>query len=214
LALYVFTLGFHADHAIRKLSRARNVDGIVVVTARPVVRAVQNAFLEISAFCDKARYPIPRLVDIPLDDGAAAVYSIIRSIEDAKHIVADLSGGMRIVTILTFIALMIVSRYRYVELYISGEREDAPEISIPMLALHTFLIGSLSGEKLAILELLAKYSSLSISDIAKIMNRSERTIRSHVAELKKYEFVKGGERISLTGWGYLYLDLVRGSVYG
>ncbi len=206
---YVFTLGFHADHAIRRLSRARDVEAIVVVTARPVVRAVQNAFLEISAFCDKARYPIPRLVDVPLDDAASAVYTIVRSVEGARHVVADLSGGIRIVTVLALVAMMVVSRYSYVEVYVSGEREDAPEIRVPMLALQGLVLGGLSGEKHAILELLQKHGTLSVADIARILGRSERTIRAHLAELRRYELVEGGERVSISSWGRLLVALAR-----
>jgi len=209
LVHYVFTLGFHADHAIRRLSRARDVEAVVVVTARPVVRAVRNAFMEIVAFCDRAGLPRPVLLDLPLEDPAGAVYAVLRAVEGARRIVVDVSGGMRIVTLLTVVAAMIASRRSYVEVFASGEREDAPEARIPMLVLHALLFGGLGGEKRAILELLDRFGEMSVSDLAKAIDRSERTVRAHLADLKRYELVEGSAKIRISGWGRLLLALGR-----
>ncbi len=210
MVCYVFTLGFHADHAIRRLSRARDVESVVVVTARPVVRAVQNAFMEIVAFCDRAGLPRPVLLDVPLEDPAGAVYAILRAVNGAKHVVVDVSGGMRIVTFLTVVAAMIASRRSYVEVFASGEREDAPEVRVPMLVLHALLFGGLGGEKRAILELLDRFGEMSVSDIAKAIDRSERTVRAHLADLRRYELVEGGSKVRISGWGRLLMALSRG----
>ncbi len=206
MVLYLFTLGFHADHVIRRLVRAQNIEDIKIVTARPVVRAVQQAFQEITAFCERSNYPIPKLVEIDLSDTASAIYRVYREVSGYRQIVADLGGGMRPVIVSTLLALLIASTKSDILVYVSGEREDAPEITVPLTTILTVLFRSLSNEKKKILEHIEKNPGITRSELAEALGRSERTVRAHLAELKRLRFiVEEKNSVRSTPWAQLYL---------
>ncbi|MDW8086306.1 MAG: CRISPR-associated CARF protein Csa3 [Ignisphaera sp.] len=209
MAVYVFTLGFHADHVIRRLSRARDVDGVYVFTGRPAVRAVYNAFQEIAAFCEKASLPTPKLYELSIEDSGAAVYTIVSLLKDAGHIVADVGGGLRGLVAITVSALFILSRWSSIDLYVYGEREDAPETHIPIPALYQIVTKGFSEEKIKILEILNGVDEMDIGSIAGIIGRSERTVRAHLSELKRVCVVvsTSGGKLALTSWGRIVVAL-------
>jgi len=188
--LYVFTLGFHADHIIRRLSRSRSIESIVIFTAKPVVRAVVNTFKEVLAFCDRARLPIPRLVEIPPDDAAESIYIVLSELGSWDKVVADLSGGMRSIVVLVLTALLIHSMKSYVVIYTSAEREDLPEFSISLDLIRTIMTKSLSREKFKIVQEIMKTPGITITELAQTLNKSEKTIRNYLAELKRLELIK------------------------
>ena len=204
----VFTLGFHADHIIRRLFRAGGgVDGVLLATGRPVVRAVRQAYSEVAAICDRMGLDPPKLLDLPLDDPSTGIAAVLRELRGRSHIVADLGGGMRPVVIMVFSALLLAASRSFVEVYVSGEREDAPEIRIPLNTLLYALSGGLSREKMEILSHLARMGSATQHDLSQLLGRSERTIRAHLADLRRYELVKEvGGRIELTGWASLVMS--------
>ncbi len=206
--LYLFTLGFHADHAIRRLLKARDIESIVIVTGKPMVRAVSQAYSEIVAVCEKAGLPTPKLIELPIDDPGTAVYLVYREVRGYQHIVADLSGGMRPVVVLTLLALSLATTSSFVEIYVAGEREDLPETKLVLNLITNLVSRSLSEEKLKILEILWKTPGVSQHDIAQIIGRSDRTVRAHLSELKKLDLVENrGGTLHPTQWTRLALEL-------
>ena len=205
MALYVFTLGFHADHIIRRLSRARDVKGVLVVTGKPATRSVYNAFQEVVAFCEKADYPLPDLVEVPVDDGGSAVSLVVERLRGWDHIVADVGGGLRGVVAATIIALLIATKWASVELYVYGEREDSPEMFIPLNAVSAILFG-IPHERKRILEVLSQ-GEADIATLAKLLNKSEKTVKTYVSDLRRAGFVSGGETVKLTPWGFLAINI-------
>jgi len=211
--LLLFTLGFHADHVLRRLMMVGNedVERILIVTAKPVVRAVRQAFHEIASLCDRMYLPTPQLLELPIDDPGTSVAFLYREIKDRSHIVADLSGGMRPVVVVTLLALLLATGRSYVELYVSGEREDAPVARIPLNIFNYVLTKNMSEEKLEILDIVWKVPGLSKHDLAQYLNKSDRTIRAHLSELKRYELIedRGSKGLHPTTWTKLVLDIFK-----
>ncbi len=208
--LLVFTLGFHADHVIRRLVRIdpSTVEAINIVTARPVVKAVKQAYTEIVTIVDRTRLPPPKLIDIPIENPATATYLLYRLWKDYRHIVADLSGGMRPVVTITLLTLTLLTQRSYIELYVSGEREDAAEARIPLNVVNYAITKTLSHEKIEILQTLLKTPGLTQHHLAQILGKTERTIRNHLSELKKYELVIDKEKkLYPTDWAKLLIEL-------
>jgi len=207
MTVYLFTLGFHPDHITRKLFRAENVEAIYIVTAKPVVKAVQDAYKDVVGLCEKTGLPPPKLIDIDVLDPGAAVYTLVRELKRYRSIYADLSGGMRIVVVITMIALFILSKDLEITITVAGEREDRPEISIDG-RIFAYLSTSLSDERKRILEMIAKNPGIDITYLSQILGRSERTIRIHVSELKKMGLIdiKSSGAIHPTSWAWLFIE--------
>ncbi|RLG86092.1 MAG: hypothetical protein DRO39_04040, partial [Thermoprotei archaeon] len=184
MPLYFFTLGFHADHVIRRLQGARDVEGIAVATAEPVVRAVGVAFGEVSSFCEKVRLPAPRMVPLDLSDPGGSVVKILEVLRGYSSVVADLSGGMRSIVVLSMTALLIHSLRASVRLYMVAEREDAPEMSIPLDVVRIVLSTGLSAEKKRVLRTIDENPGLGIADLARLLGKSEKTVRNYVSEFR------------------------------
>lgn len=211
MVVYVFSLGFHADHVIRRLSRARDVEDVYVFTGRPATKAVYNAFQEVVAFCEKALYPAPKLYELSIEDPASSVYTVVSLLKDYSHIVADVGGGLRGVISILMTALFILSRRSFIDLYVYGEREDAPETYIPLQTVYQIVTGGFSDEKIRILEALSRNSEgLGIGDLVSLLGRSERTVRAHLSDLKRVGAITvAGDKISLTSWGKAIPVLLR-----
>jgi len=190
LPLYFFTLGFHADHVIRRLQGARDVEGIVVVTAEPVVRAVHVAFGEIASFCDRVRLPAPRMVPVDISSPGEAVVRIAEALQGFDRVVADVSGGMRSVVVLAITALLIHSTRASVRLYAVAEREDAPEMHIPLEMVRVVMGGGLSAERRRVLRTIAETPGASPGDLARALGKSEKTVRNYVAEFRRMGLVE------------------------
>jgi len=206
VALYLFTLGFHADHVVRRLGRARDVEGVVLVTVKPAVRAVLEAYRVVAGFCEKVGLPAPKLFEIDVSDPGASAAELVRLLKGFREVVADLSGGMRIAVVLSMLSLIAASRSVDVVVYVSGEREDAPEVRIP-LRVVSYLFGYLSDEKRRLIELVASAPGISVDDVARELGRSERTVRGHVGELRKAELVEvEGSALRPTTWVKLVLE--------
>ena len=208
--LLVFTLGFHADHVIRRLFKSTSdVEAVHVVTARPVVSAVKHAYSEIVAIIDRMKLPPPKLIDVDVSSPGASIYTLYKQWKSYSHIVADLSGGMRPVVVITLIALTLATLHSHVELYVSGEREDAVEARIPLNILPYALTKSLSQEKAAILRTLLKTPGLTPHDLAQLLGKSDRTIRAHTSELKRYELIQDkNKKLYPTNWAKLIIELL------
>ena len=208
MSLYVFTLGFHADHVIKRLARARDVGGVLIVTATPVPKAVVDAFKNVVAFCEKASLPVPQLLEVDVVDGGSAALRVLERLRGWSYIVADLGGGMRPLVTSTLIALLLACRWARVELIVTGEREDAPELRIPLNAVYMMLTG-IGQEKLRILEEVSK-RSMDVSEVAQVLGKSERTVRTYLGELKRFGLVsEEGDKVFATSWGKLAVEYLK-----
>jgi CRISPR locus-related DNA-binding protein len=205
---FVVTLGFHADHAIRRLAMHRPAT-VTVVTASPLVKAVEKAYKDIVAFTDRAFLPHPELVELPVGDPARSVEILVEKLWDRNPILADLSGGMRPVVVLALTALLLLAvKGNRIEVHVMGESQEAPEAILDMETLATIVRGSMSPTRRRIAELLTAKGQTTPSEIASELKLTERTVRQHLAWLRNHSFtVEKRDVYKPTPWLNIYAKL-------
>ncbi len=186
MASFIFTLGFHEDYILRRLALEKAQPGsrIVVITTKPVVKTTTIAFQNLAAYCTRVGLPEPQLVEITpasFPEMLLAISEIIDSLEEP--LIADLSGGMRILVITIYTAI-ITSKKKY-KIYIVPEtQETSTQIEIESIHIEA-LTKELPEEKIKILETIARNPGITIAQLARITGKSEKTIVNHLTELKK-----------------------------
>lgn len=200
---FVFTLGFHEDFILRRLTSkaAQPGEPILVFTAKPAAGAVVRAFTSLQSFCSRVNLSEPELVELDISDEARALVEVKSRVELLPTpIIVDLSGGMRVLVVLTLLALM-ASRREF-ELYVVPETGMGGEFHMPRGV--TRALSGLSREKLAILSEIARRPGVSAELIARRLGRSLKTIRNHLWELKRMGLVVSrgrGAPLRLSRWG-------------
>lgn len=182
---YIFTLGFHEDFIIRRLHQtaASKDDTILIFTASPAVASVKKAYQNLVAYTATMNLSEPILVELKLDDFYGMVSQILEWINQAQQpIIADLSGGMRMIGITVYTSLLIHGHRA--KIYIADETGEAREISTETSQIRTLLQG-LSEEKLNIVKLAVQNPGITTAEAARQLGKSEKTIQNHLAELKK-----------------------------
>jgi len=206
---FVFTLGFHEDFVIRRLSNlaARGGEEIVLFTGSPIVSGTRRAHASLIDYCTKVGLSTPQLVELPLSDSSLAVSKARHVVGGLPEpIIADLSGGMRAVVIAVLIALFTSGKV--FELFVSPESGEAEELWIPAGVARA--LSSLSSEKREILSFIARNEYCDAEAIAHRLGRSSKTVRNHLSELKKMGLVASQGRrggLKLTSWGKAILGI-------
>lgn len=212
---FVFTLGFHEDFIIRRLhaSRAEAGDKIIVFTVKPASGAPLKAFSNLETYCLRIGLQRPVLIEIDVRERdfteiLGDVLEVVLGLEEP--VVADLSGGMRILVIAIYTAIMISRKKAVVMVSPEGEaiehRIDIEDIRI--------LDTELTEEKREILEIIEKNPGTTIPEIARTLEKSEKTITNHVNTLKKQRLVAAkGKRnnLYLTKLGQIKLRIEKHS---
>ncbi|MEM3943499.1 MAG: CRISPR-associated CARF protein Csa3 [Thermofilaceae archaeon] len=199
---FVFALGFHEDFVLRRLSRkaAQPGERILVVTASPVVGGVKSAFGSLAEQCSRLGLAEPELVALDLSDEARALAELVSRVRELEEpVVADLSGGMRVLCILILLALL-VSGKRF-ELYVVAEGGGA-ELHLPVGV--TKALSGLSREKIEILREIARSPGVTAEGLARRLGKTLKTVRNHLSELKRMGLVAArgrGAPLELTRWG-------------
>ena len=208
---FLFTLGFHADHAIRQLARARDIETITIATADPLVKAVEKAYKEIVAFTDRAGMPHPALLTLPVHDPPAAVEKLVDHLWTRTPLVADLSGGMRAVVVLALVAIQILAAKGHrVQVHVTTETSEAHHIVVDMETVTTILKGTMTPTRQKIAEEIAKMGEATPPTLAQTLQLTERTIRQHLAWLRNHSFLtEKRETYKPTPWLRLYTRLWR-----
>jgi len=191
MASYIFTLGFHEDFIIRRLMSSKTSKGerIIVFTVSPVSGASEKAFKNLEAFCATTGLSRPELVEIKVSgrEFIEIVYDIISVLKDLEEpIIADLSGGMRILVIATYIGVEM-SRKRSI-VYVAQESGQGEEYKIDIEEMR-ILSKEYSEEKMRILKEIAENPGTTIREIAEKIKRSEKTVTTHINDLKKDRLV-------------------------
>ncbi|MEM1848705.1 MAG: CRISPR-associated CARF protein Csa3 [Thermofilaceae archaeon] len=210
---FVFTLGFHEDFILQRLSRkaAQPGERVLVLTASPVVGGVRSAFNSLVEQCGRLGLGAPELVALDLTDEAWALAELINRLRGLEEpIVADLSGGMRALCVLALLALLLSGR-RF-ELYVVAEGGEAGELHLPAGVARA--LSSLSREKVEILREIARSPGVSVEVLARRLGRSLKTVRNHLSELKSMGLVSSrgrGAPLELTRWGLVLAGVPRES---
>ena len=202
MRVFVFTLGFHEDHAIRLLtsSGASFDDRVVVLTGSPLVTATKKAIEGLRAFTLRMGIGEPVVIEVPpsFNEG---ISTILRVFSDNAEYVLGLSGGMGYLIVFTLIALVLSGRNA--KIYIYPEGGDVPEILIDKYVLTTLRKLPTEAE-LRVLNEIVKAPGITDEEIAVIIGKKVKTVRNIVSELNKSGLIiKRGRRggIYPTEWG-------------
>lgn len=200
---FIFTLGFHEDFILRKLRKrgALPDEPIVVFTAEPINSGVYNAYSSLRAYCAHMGLSEPRLVTLNLRDIASSLIKARHVINNLpKPIIVDIAGGFRSLGILVFIALLVSTDDFELDVSIETGGEEA--LHIPRKIIKA--LRKISPEKTKILREIYRSPGIRIEDLSRRMERSIKTIRNHISELKAMGLVtvrgRGGP-LQLTNWG-------------
>lgn len=204
MRVFVITLGFHEDHAIRLLtsSGAASDDRVVVLTAKPVVPAVRRAYEGLRAFAMRVGVGEPEIVEVP-PELAEGVESILKVFEGAGELVLGLSGGMRYLIVFTLVALVLSGKPATIHIYPEGG--EVPEVVIPKDAVASLRRLPTDAE-LRILKEVVSNPGITDEEVAERIERKVKTVKNVVSELVKSGLiVRKGRRGGLypTEWGAL-----------
>ena len=183
----VMTLGFEPGPLIRAAASysLKPRASIVVLTPSFKDDRSERAYLELKKVCDILFKDVEisfQRIEVNLSDFPTTVKQIrelLMGFAD-KRVAICLSGGMRALCIATYTAYL-TTEWRYppiIEVHLEGRAE---RILVPPL--HEVLKLSVTEEKLVILRLLSKYGSLSMGDIASLMQKDRSTVYRHASSL-------------------------------
>ncbi|MEM4972057.1 MAG: CRISPR-associated CARF protein Csa3, partial [Sulfolobales archaeon] len=185
MASYIFTLGFHEDFILRRLlsEKAQPGNRIVVFTVKPAAGATKTAYQNLATYCIRMGLSSPELVELSIGDAEDMISSVLDILETLEEpIIADLTGGMRILVIAIYTAL-IASKKRF-RVYVATEGEQRAQITIESTHIEA-ITKELTEEKRKILETIVRNPGITPPQLARIMQKSEKTIANHITELKK-----------------------------
>jgi len=202
MTTFIFTLGFHEDHIVRRLhqSSATIDDEILVFTAKPAQGAVKRAYEGLIGYTRSVRLRYPKLVEVPLESTPEALKIIIEALGDKQEpFIVDLSGGMRAIGILVLTALLIMKVKA--DIYIQPEAGEVNEVKIPK-ELFEYLEKPLTIEEQNILREIVMNPGITIEELATKQRKSPRTIRNTLTRLRKLLIIQKGRKAGLypTKW--------------
>ncbi len=216
--LFVATLGFNETFIISTINAysASSGDGLVTVTLSPVVGGVEKALGNLRGLASALGFT---MYDPILIDRDAVVDSITRMVDKLtvildsggyKHVIADLTGGPRIVVVSTLIALLSLSSQARVDVRIQDETGGLGELRFNIDLLKIALRGL--GEKGKLLEYIVSHPGVRPGSIAEDLGLAPKTVANYLTYLKKLGLVyqKGrGRGLYPTEWGVLVASLWR-----
>ncbi len=186
---YVFTLGFHEDYIERRLHQtsAKPDDVVVLFTGKPAIGGVKRAFESLRARSLSIGLPEPKLIELEYEEPSKALYQAKQVINALPEpIIADLSGGMRVIVIIVYTALLLEGKH--FELYMQPEGSMHMHLHIPRGIIHC-IRNPLSKEKMEILKIIMENPGITVKELAQTVGRKEKTIINHMIELKKLNLV-------------------------
>ena len=189
MASYIFTLGFHEDFILRRLvsEKAQHGSRVVIFTVKPITGATKTAYQNLVTYCTRMGLSSPELVELSIGEAEDIILSALDTIQTLEEpIIADLTGGMRILVIAVYTAL-IASKKRF-RAYIATEGEQKAEIKIESTHIGA-ITKELPEEKKKILETIVINPGITPAQLAKNLGKSEKTIANHITELKKLNLV-------------------------
>lgn len=188
--LFVATLGFNETYIVSTLHKygASKGDGLLIVTLAPIVGGVKKALDNLAGIAGVMGFTHHGVVEVDRGDIPGSIGRITMRIKEAiesggySSIVADLSGGPRIVVVSTLIALLITPEAS-VEVRVQDETGGEGELRFGVDMLRTALTGL--GEKGRILAYITGNPGASPAEIAGALGLSPKTVSNYVSQLKR-----------------------------
>jgi CRISPR-associated protein Csa3 len=202
--IIVVTLGFDEKFALRAVSRRglRPEDEVVILIPKPTDERVGRALQNFEEILRKA-FQNPKIskVYVEVRDFNKALQEIIKAFIKRKesHFLINLSGGLRILILETFISTLLLNLDAEIEI----EIEDfSGLISFPLKISYPF---ALDKKDVKILNVL-KINQSDLSKIAKEIGISKTTVWRRLRKLQERNLIKtDGKKYSLTEFGLLAL---------
>lgn len=202
--VFVFSLGFHEDFALRRLHShgASGGDRIVAVTLDPVVGGVARAFESIRTMASRLGLAEPVLLRVPGGDLARAVAMVAGAVRSGGgYVVADVTGGPRFAGLAVLLGVVFSGVDG--EVWVQSEAGGGWEARVPLGVLR-LLRQPLSPEKRRLLEFFAANPGCRPEDAAAELGVAPKTVLNHLSELKRLGLVaqrgRGGG-VYVTEWG-------------
>jgi len=152
-----------------------------------------------------------KLIEVDVKNLMKAILDVVKILDEYKdwNVIVNLSGGMRILTIIMLFALTI-KPMRHIKVEIELEDLSAL-IEIPI---QLFAVGDvkskLTNEKIEILKLISRFEE--VKEIVKVLGKDASTIRRHIASLVEMGLVSVEKRkplkVKLTDFGELILKVL------
>jgi len=207
----VYTFGFDEKFVLRSLMRhSRGIlesrphsdrSKIMLFTVDPVIDKVKSAYNIVRDFVEKYfgedKADI-ELIPLKIEDFEGLVSEIKLKItsEITKHstVVINLTGGMRVLVLATYTALLFIPRslFNGRNLIIEVEREDGNSlINIPPeIILVSRLIDRITNEKLRIIKALLERGEADAQSLSEIFKLDVSTVRRHLDSLEELGLVE------------------------
>ncbi len=202
--IIVITLGFDEKFALRAVSRRglKPEDEVIILIPKPTDERVERAFRNFDEILKKAfQNPKVSKVYVEVRDFNKALREIIKAFIERKesHFLINLSGGLRILILETFISSLLLNLDAEIEIEIedfSGLISFPLKISYPLV---------LDKKDIKILNVL-KINPSDLSKIAKETKISKTTAWRRIKKLQEKNLIKRDrEKYSLTEFGTLAL---------
>jgi len=207
----VYTFGFDEKFVLRSLMRhskgifeskpESNRSKIVLFTVDPIVDKVKSAYKIVRDFIEKYfredKIEV-ELVPVKVEDFEGLVSDIKSKIstELPKHdtVVVNLTGGMRVLVLATFTALLFIpkSLINGKNLIIEVEREDGDNVIniSPEVILVSRLVDRLTNEKLRIIKALLELGEADAQTLSEMFKLDVSTVRRHLDGLEELGLIE------------------------
>ena len=180
----VTTIGFDERFVVRALIRyLENIDHFIGILSTPIEQRALQAISNIKNFIDKyvvdsGKRLAYEFIEIDITDPYEAIARLKRIFTPNNEYVVNLSGGMRALTIVTFIAF-IISRAR-------GEIEIELENLQGRISIDPRIItaGPLSSDEEKIVNTIKKLGRATYRDIMKETGIPRATLFKHLSSLR------------------------------
>ncbi|QXJ28855.1 CRISPR locus-associated DNA-binding protein Csa3 [Saccharolobus shibatae B12] len=212
---YFVTMGFNETFLLRLLNEtsAQKEDNLVIIVPSPIISGTRTAIDSLRAQTSRLNYPFPRVYEIDITDFNSALSKILDILLPlSEPIISDLTMGMRMINTLLLLGI-IVSRKKFT-IYVRDEGGGSKVISFSDKAI-TALMRDYSREEMKLLNLLYETKGAGVTELAKMLDKSEKTLINKIAELKKFGILiqKGKDRkVELNELGLNIIKLNRSVV--
>ncbi len=207
----IYTFGFDEKFVLRSLMRhskgileskpQTDKSKIILFTVDPIIDKVKSAYNIVRDFVEKYfgedRVDI-ELIPLKIEDFESLVADIKHRItsEISRHdtVVINLTGGMRVLVLATFTALLFIQRalLNGRNLIIEVEREDGNSlINIPPeVILVSRLVDRITNEKLRIVKALLERGEADAQTLSETFKLDVSTVRRHLDSLEELGLIE------------------------
>ena len=223
--LFLLTLGFHENFAIRRLTKnsSGGRDVVLLLSIQGPAKAVLTAYESVKGFASRMGLVVRDLYMIDPEDLASSVVGLLGEVVSLmkgyglRDVVIDATGGVKPLAIASLMLGMILSsRYGYsVEYYIQSETSMEYEVRLDERMLRVFSL-KLSRDEARILKGVLEHPGVSAGQLAGLIEVNYKTLLNRLGKLKKLGLVyqKGrGGGIYPSPWARIALALA-GEGYG